>query len=138
MSGPLVTLVAASVLASGTATRYDPGVMRAVVANRLMYGQIDPSVPHRGYVALADYSHLGRLVWLEHEGRVDGPYVVADCAAEKDYDRLKRLGWAVDLSWKVAQDWDVVNDVGRGFVVWDADPRLSPPLDFGRIGNTPI
>ena len=36
----------------------------------------------------------------------------------------------MDLSWEVAQEWGVVDDVGRGFVVWDMDPRWIPAPDF--------
>lgn len=127
---PLVTLVAATVLASGTATRYAEGAMQPVVANRIMYGQIDPGQDHKGYVALLDCRHLGRLVWLEQDFRVDGPYMVADCAATRDAARLVAAGWAVDLSWEVAQDWGVIDHVGRGFTVYDKDPR-GPKLPRG-------
>jgi hypothetical protein len=116
-------LAAAVLLASGRATRYDPDVMQPVVANRIRWHQIDPNVEHKGYVALLDFTDVGRLVWLEHDGRIDGPYMVADCASLQDQARLKRLGWAVDLSWEVAVDWGVVDGPLGGFRVWDRDPR---------------
>lgn len=28
----------------------------------------------------------------------------------------------MDLDWAVALDWDVVDDVGQGFTVWDGPP----------------
>jgi hypothetical protein len=132
MSEVISAVMAATILASGTATRYDPGAMDPVVANRIRWRQIDPHVEHKGYVALLDYEHLGRLVWLEHDGRIDGPYMVADCAAEKDRARLLVLGFAVDLSWELALDWGVVDDVGQGFTVYDADPRPAA-LPAGRV-----
>jgi len=133
MAEKLVTMAAATILASGIATRYDEGLMDVVVAKRILFGQIPENQPaHKGYVALLDCEHLGRLVWLERRTpqrygeivKIDGPYLVADCTATRDRDRLKRLGWAVDLSWEVAQEWGVIDDVGRGFMVWDADPRF--------------
>ena len=135
MAETLIQATAAAILVSGLATRYDPMTMDAVVANRILYGQIpdqDEQPWHKGYVALLDCDHLGRLVWLEQGDRVDGPYLVADCAAAQDRDRLMGLGWAVDLSWEVAVEWGVLDDVGRGFCVYDRDPRqvmLSGPLD---------
>lgn len=134
MSEVIRTVVVATVLATGTATRYDPGVMDPVVANRTIWGDIDPEVPHKGFVALLDCAHLGRLVWLEHAGRVDGPYMVADCAAERDQTRLRLLGFAVDLSWEVAQVWGVVHGPVSGFVVYDANP-LDSLLPEGRVAT---
>jgi len=125
MADVMTAVVAATLLASGTATRYDPGVMQVVVANRVIYGQIDPETAHRGYVALLDCEHLGRLVWLQQGERVGGPYMVADCAAERDRRRLLALGFAVDLSWELAQEWGIYNLPGAGFLVWDSEPRLS-------------
>ena len=75
-------IAAAVLIASGIATRYAPGVMDTVVANRELYGQIDPSIQVKGYIALLEPGHIGRLVWLEaRDGRVVGPVMVVDCAA---------------------------------------------------------
>ena len=121
----IVQAVAATVLlASGTATRYDEGVMDQVVANRANYGQLDLSTPHGGYVALLDCTHLGRAVWLQQGGRIGGPYLVADCAQAAHRQMLVDRGWAVDLSYELGLEWGVTDDVGRGFRVWSIDPRL--------------
>ncbi len=122
MGAVVTAVVTASIVASGSATRYDPHVMDAVVANRVMYGQVDPSLAHKGYLGLLDCEHLGRLVWLEQGGRIDGPYMVADCAADKDRARLVMLDFAVDLSWELAQDWNVIDGPVSGFRVWDGYP----------------
>jgi len=126
VTGVLTTTLTALVLASGTATRYDPGVMDTVVSNRACYGQLDAAAACLGYVALLDCQHLGRQVWVGSQGRIGGPYLVADCAARQHRERLARKGWALDLSWELALEWNVIDDVGRGFTVWDADPRVVP------------
>jgi len=118
-------LAAAAVLiASGVATSYAPGVMDTVVDNRIRYSHIDPSLQVRGYVALLDAVHIGRLVWIESPGgKVIGPVMVADCAAYHDRDRLTSLGFAVDLSYELAQEFGVVDAPVAGFMVWDKQPR---------------
>ena len=121
----MTELVAVAILiASGRATSYGPGVMDGVVANRIEWHQIDPSIQHKGYVALLECKYIGHLVWLQHGLHVDGPYMVADCAASHDRDRLKALGWAVDLSYELALEWGVVDRVGQEFQVWDSDPTV--------------
>lgn len=117
-------VLAATLIASGLATRYDPGVMDEVVYNRVQWGQVDADTPHLGYVALLGCDRLGEQVWLEHpDGRVIGPAVVADCAARRDRARLVQLGFAVDLSWELAQVLGVVDAPVVGFKVWDREPE---------------
>ncbi len=94
-------------LAIGIATSYGPGVMDEVVANRTAWGQL-PAASHRGYVALADCDHIGRRVGLEMPGGVwMGPMLVADCGAAHDQEYLKRIGFAVDLSYELAVELGV-------------------------------
>ena len=89
-------------VAEGKATRYGPGVMDIVVENRLKWGQLDLSLPHAGYVALADRQYIGRRVIIEARGRLWGPYLVADCAGENHREQLAQSRFAVDLSYEVA------------------------------------
>lgn len=99
----LVTLMLAPV-AEGKATRYDPGVMDAVVANRVAWGQIDTNQLHGGYVALTESAYIGDRAWiLWPDGNMTGPYIVADCAAAHDIPRLKQIDFAVDVSYEIAQ-----------------------------------
>ena len=93
-------------IAEGKATRYNPGVMDQVVANRLQWRQITPEQVNRaeGFIALADRRHLGRMAWIEWpSGEVSGPFLVVDCGAEKDLERLRQIGFAVDLSYELAE-----------------------------------
>lgn len=123
MPDAMKVTIAAALIASGIATRFDPGVMDTVVANRVRWHQIDAGLANEGYVALLDCRRLGDLVWLEYKDRIGGPYLVADCTATQHRAGAIDRGFAVDLSYEVAVDWGVVDDVGRGFKVWAGDPR---------------
>jgi hypothetical protein len=106
-------------IAEGKATRYNPGIMERVVANRVRWKQLDLSQAHAGYIALADPQHLGKLAWIGWpDGRLTGPYLVADCGAQKDQDYLKAIGFAVDLSWELAQQFHVTNRPLPGVTVY--------------------
>ena len=101
----------------GKATYYGPGVMEQVAANRDM--DLDGAI---GFVALNRAGDLSRLVWLERNGIVAGPYRVADCAQEgAHYEERERRGLIVEVSWEQGQRWKM-----RGPVpvrVWLIDPR---------------
>ena len=81
-------VAAATLLAAGIATRYDPDVMQAVVANRIEWGQLEPSPEAVGFVALLDCEHIGKTVWLETPDGLLFRVQVADCAAGQDRARL--------------------------------------------------
>lgn len=118
-------IAVAVVIASGMATRYNPGVMTAVVANRVMWSQLPEGTDPGRCVALMECERIGDTVWIEKpDGVVYGPYIVADCAARQDRDRLAQLGFAVDLSYKAALEIGVVDGPLRGVKVWNGDPRL--------------
>jgi hypothetical protein len=112
-------IAAVSPVAQGKATRYNPGVMDAVIGNRIRWGQLDVGQPNRGYVALADCGYLNQRVVIElPDGSFTGPYLVADCGAEQDQEHLQEIGFAVDLSWEVAQDLGVMDRPLRGVKVY--------------------
>lgn len=114
----------ASLIASGLATRYDDGVMARVVANRVAWGQLDLATPHDSFVALLECDQIGNRVWLElPDGSVSGPHLVADCGAQHDRDDLEAKGFAVDLSYALAQELGVMDAPLAGVKVWDVDPR---------------
>lgn len=120
----LSTLVPA---AEGKATRYDPGLMDSVAARRERWGQLDPDVFHLGYVALGECDHVGSLAWIRWpdcpsgayqdsrdgqcrgDGRLTGPYMVADCGNAAHRALQEANGFAVDLSWPLALQFDVVD-----------------------------
>lgn len=118
-------LAMAVVIASGMATRYNPGVMETVVANRELWGQLPADTDPGRCVALLECERIGDSVWVEKpDGAVYGPFVVADCAARQDRARLVHLGFAVDLSYEAALEIGVVDGPLRGVRVWNGDPRL--------------
>ena len=124
----MAQLAIAAMIASGLATRYDPGVMDQVVENRVDWGQVDPSLLALGYVALLDCERIGEPVWLEHpDGRVVGPVVVADCAQEEHREELIGRGFAVDLSYELAVELGAVEAPVMGMKVWDGRPRTRQP-----------
>lgn len=116
------TIVAATLIASGMATRYAPDIMQTVVANRIMWGHLPADTDPAECVALLDCQRVGNFVWLELDGRVHGPFTVADCAAKQDIARLAHLRFAVDLSWELAQELGVVDRPRHGVKVWDRNP----------------
>jgi hypothetical protein len=109
-----------SPVASGKATRYNPGVMGEVVQNRIGWGQLDLNQPNMGYVALADCGYLNQRVVIElSDGKFVGPYLVTDCGAAQDQEHLKDIGFAVDLSWEVAQQLGVTDAPLKGVRVYE-------------------
>jgi hypothetical protein len=61
----------------GQATYYSPGVMAQVAKNRGM-----DLTPYLGGVALNRKGDLGRIVWIEFDTAIEGPFLVVDCAQE--------------------------------------------------------
>jgi hypothetical protein len=115
-------IAAAVLIAEGIATFYNPGVMEPVVANRVEWGHLEPSPDAVGYVALLDREHVGKVVWLETPDGLLFRVQVADCAARQDRQRLIQLGFAVDLSWELAQALGGLDGPTEGFRVWDQLP----------------
>lgn len=112
-------IVAAAMVASltlvdeGKATRYDPGVMDVVIANRLKWKQITPEQVEQaaGFIALQG-DHVGEWAWLRWpDGRLLGPYLVVDVGAARDQAHLDEIHFAVDLSAELAEELGVVNPV---------------------------
>ena len=124
-------------IAKGKATRYDPGVMLEVVANRVAWGQLDPARRgYRGFVAVADCEYVGETVWLQlPDGEFVGPYLVADCGRACDQERLARIHFAVDLSWRVALHLGVVDRPMDNVKVYMATEgqTVTPRLQSGPV-----
>lgn len=117
----LLAFLDLELVAEGKATHYDKHIMRQVVERRVEWGQLDLSQPHIGQVALADpeWVYLNRRVLLElPTGAVLGPFLVADVGKEKDQEHLKKIGFAVDLSYKWAERLDTLWMPLKGVKVW--------------------
>ena len=118
-------LAAAVLIASGMATRYSPETMDQVYQNRLRWGHVQPCSECVGRVALLDCSRLGQRVWLElPTGAIIGPVLVADCAASHHAEVLQDRGFAVDLSFELAESLGVVDAPLPGVRVWSGFPLL--------------
>ena len=120
-----MTLVLAVLLASGEATRYDPGVMEQVVENRMGWGQVASGTDPARSIALLDCDRIGETVWLEAGGRLVGPLTVADCAQRGHRADLEERGWAIDVSYELGVELGMEFDDLEGVRVWDGVPRRS-------------
>lgn len=108
----------------GMATYYAPGLMQAVADNRGM----DLS-HYRGGVALNRAADLGRTVWLEHDGKIDGPFLVVDCARQGVHfnDRESR-GHVLEVDYRQARDWRMVGAGPIPVRVWFELPPAAATL----------
>lgn len=97
----------------GRATYYAHGLMEEVARNRGMN-----LGPFKGGVALNRAGDLGRVVWLEKDGRVFGPYLVVDCAQQGEhFTRREELGLVVEVPWELAMEWGMRGPT-RGVTVY--------------------
>jgi len=98
----------------GLATYYAPGVMEAVAVNRGM----DLS-HYRGGVALNRAGDLGRTVWLERNGVIDGPFLVVDCARRgPHFEDRERRGYVAEIDYRLAREWGIVGVGPTPVKVW--------------------
>lgn len=89
---------------SGLATFMNPGKLERAAANNgytLPPGVID-------FAAMNRKGDKGRLIYIERDGRIHGPYLVVDCAqAGPHYETRERQGRIVEVSWTQAQAWSM-------------------------------
>ena len=91
----------------GYCTYYSAGTMERVAQYRHM--PLDGAI---GYVALNRAGDLGRLVWLEYNGAMHGPYRVVDMARRgSHYEERERRGYVAEVSWKQATAWNMQGPV---------------------------
>jgi hypothetical protein len=94
--------------ARGEVTFYGPGVMETAYHLRLERAQVPycdrPAC--MGYIATLRPGDLGRKVWLDVPGvGVEGPFLVVDYAAARDFERLRRRGLIAEVDYVTAQRW---------------------------------
>lgn len=99
---------AADLPARGEVTFYGPGVMETAYHLRLERAQVPycdrPACV--GYIATLRPGDLGRKVWLDVPGvGVEGPFLVVDYAAARDFERLRRRGLLAEVDNVTAQRW---------------------------------
>ena len=82
----------------GQATYYSPSLMERVAENRGM----DLS-GYMGGVALNRRGDLGRVVWLEWDRAVEGPFLIIDCAKRQHYSIREKKGYVVEVDAETAR-----------------------------------
>lgn len=88
---------------AGLAMYYNPEVMQEVVLNRLAMGDVSVCNECIGQVALLRVGDLNRRVWLQWEdGKIEGPFLVADVAAPQHVAYLLARNWVVDVDYRTA------------------------------------
>ena len=115
--------------ARGEVTFYGRGVMETTYHLRLERAQVPycdrPACV--GYIATLRPGDLGRKVWLDVPGvGVEGPFLVVDYAAARDFERLRRRGLIAEVDFVTAQRWGL-----RG-PAYDVIMLAEPPLVLHR------
>jgi hypothetical protein len=117
---------------TGEVTYYAPpkqqgasSLMKKVWNWRVWKGHVPECAECVDAVALIDPQHIGKKVWLRHpKGEVVGPLMVADCAEKKHRDNLRKRGWVADISWELAQRWDMAGPLEGVTVYFEPPPTL--------------
>lgn len=94
--------------ARGEVTFYAYDVMERAYHRRLELAQVPycdkPACV--GYVATLRPGDLGRKVWLVRPGMpAEGPFLVVDYAAARDFARLARRGVVAEVDYETARRW---------------------------------
>lgn len=100
----------------GLATYYAPGLIERVAKTRGIQRGIAVD-----FVALNRCNDIGKLVWLERDGVVTGPYRSVDCAQRGQHQEdRERLGRVVEVSYKQASVWSMIGPIPVR--VWYSSP----------------
>ncbi|MCA9870088.1 MAG: hypothetical protein H6649_00280 [Caldilineae bacterium] len=94
--------------ARGEVTFYAYDVMERAYHRRLELAQVPycdkPACV--GYIATLRPGDLGRKVWLVRPGLpAEGPFLVVDYAAARDFDRLNQRGVVAEVDYETARRW---------------------------------
>ena len=82
----------------GQATYYSPTLMQQVAESRGLSLE-----GYAGGVALNRRGDLGRVVWLEFDGVIAGPFLTVDCVQERHYQEREDQGRVVEVDAETAQ-----------------------------------
>ena len=116
--------------ARGEVTFYAYDVMARVYHRRLELAQVPycdkPTCV--GYVATLRTGDLGRKVWLVRSGfEAEGPFLVVDYAAAKDFDRLNQRGLVAEVDYETARRW------GMNGPIYNVTMLDKAPLSTGMV-----
>ncbi|MEZ4769630.1 MAG: hypothetical protein R2844_14520 [Caldilineales bacterium] len=106
--------------ARGEVTFYAYDVMERTYHRRLELAQVPycdkPTCV--GYVAMLRAGDLGRKVWLMRPGHpAEGPFLVVDYAAAKDFVRLDQRGLVAEVDYETARRWGMTGPVENVMVL---------------------
>jgi hypothetical protein len=100
--------------------------MQEVLANRINMGHVAVCQECVGYVALLRAGDLNRKVWLQWaDGKIEGPYLVADAAAPHHIEQLLARNWVVDVDFRTAERRGIFSPT---WVAVLADPAQAVPV----------
>ncbi len=89
-------------------------------------------------VALLEPKYIGKKVWLQHpDGEIIGPLMVVDCAEAKHRENLRKRGWVADISWELAQRWDMAGPLEGVKVLFDPPNRVDVSKPITRPTSRP-
>jgi hypothetical protein len=115
----------------GEITHYGPprsghaSLMVRVWNWRIYYGYVPECPECVDAIALLDPEHIGKKVWLQHpDGEIVGPLMVVDCAEAKHRANLRKRGWVADISWELAQRWDMGGPLEGVKVLFEEPERV--------------
>ena len=98
----VIALIAWSSASSGNlegqATYYSPKLMEEVAEYRGL--SLDG---YLGGVALNRQGDLGRVVWLEFDRAIEGPFLSVDCAQREHYEARERKGYVIEVDAETAR-----------------------------------
>lgn len=100
--------------ANGEVTFYAYDVMERAYHRRLELAQTPycdkPACV--GYVATLRPGDLGRKVWLVRPGHpAEGPFLVVDYAAARDFQRLRQRGLIAEVDYETARRWGMTGPI---------------------------
>ena len=91
----------------GKASFYNIRRMQEVAYNRGM--ELDGAID---FVSMNRKGDLGRLVWIEKDGVVYGPYRNIDCSQEGEhYLAREDKKLVIEVSWEQAQAWKMIRPI---------------------------
>lgn len=91
----------------GKASFYNARRMQEVAHNRGM--ELDGAID---FVSMNRAGDLGRLVWIEKDGVVYGPFRNIDCAQEgPHYEAREDKKLVIEVSWEQAKKWRMIKPI---------------------------
>lgn len=115
----MIFVLILSIIMSGWASQYDPGVMERVIPVRQRMHQLQEDIPdiYDGYIAVQDFEDVGRSFWIKPQtSNTWELFLAVDCASRSggSHSWMVRNNILVEVDGKTARRWSTV---GRGIKV---------------------